>query len=169
MKAKNGLWTPWAMVICYKCHGPEFGGITLRTLSESQMELEDQVIAIKERNKVTFCDKCGCDIQVDSSVAEEHNFVRALRAAGLDADMEQTGGMNSACVLYKNHMGPLNENEFDPIYYVTYDWDGCGQYAISGSDEEQQWVEGEDFQTDTFDEMVEYIKTLTNVRKLEVK
>ena len=91
---KRGVWTPWAQVICYDCHGNE-------NLPEPKTEEEWARMTapqpLIDGNAVTFCDDCHTDIQVYDSVAYEHNLVAALRERGFDAVMEQTGGMMSGC------------------------------------------------------------------------
>ena len=174
-QATYGVWTPWAQILCYKCHGNEFP-VTFQNdegkyVSEmrkkyNEVDWANKLLkhSIASGNKVTFCDRCECDVQLDESIAEEHNMVKALRALNMNAHMSQTGGMNSACELFKKTDEVIDvETEYHPFYYVTYNFDGDNKYWISGYDKNDEWIEDETFGFDTFEEMLTHIKTLTNV------
>lgn len=119
MAAAMGIWMPHARVICFDCHGNTFPlGINgTRVLTEAEMALENKPTPVRPNYAVTACETCGKGIQVFKSVANEHNIVLSLRAAGISAQMVQTGGMNSACGVHTASGG---------YYFVTFDFDSDG-------------------------------------------
>lgn len=150
-KAKLGIWTPWAQVICYECHGftfpktisdGEHGFKTVeRTISEFEQKRNTTLLPLEENQAITFCDKCGQAIRTYDSVANEHNLVKALRDLGIDAYMEQTGGMNSACSVYKNFIGPFEKDSYPPFFMATFNIDGDNKWYIGSYDELGEWLE----------------------------
>lgn len=107
-KAVQGIWTPWADVICYECHGPDFSsapnGRKLDKESEEWKKLTKPEYAPAE--SITHCDKCNKLVSVVEEIAAEHNFVSSIKSLGYEASMAQTGGMNSAGII------PLKDDKF---------------------------------------------------------
>lgn len=154
---KRGIWTPWAQVLCYDCHGND-------NLPEPKTEEEWARMAapqlLMDGNAVTFCDGCHTDVQVYDSVAHEHNLVHALRDRGFYAVMSQTGGMMSGCSIIPSE--DLRENgkpdgigellityndSGDNLYWMgVYDNDACfadvewGNISFRTQDEVVAWA-----------------------------
>ena len=123
---KRGIWTPWAQVLCYDCHGNE-------NLPQPKTEEEWARMSapqpLADGNAVTFCDDCHTDIQVDDSVAYEHNLAAALRDRGFDAVMAQTGGMCSAVSITPSEalQGAKEPDDIGEIL-ITYNDSGDNLY-----------------------------------------
>ena len=117
---KRGVWTPWAQVVCYDCHGNE-NLPNPKTDEEWARMTSPQPVA--DGNAVTSCDSCGTHVQVDESVAYEHNLMWALRDRGFYAVMSQTGGMMSGCSIIPSE--DLRENGKP---------DGIGEFLITYND-----------------------------------
>lgn len=168
MKAKSGIWTPWARVVCYECHGPTFknrdydpetGSWHDRTLTEEQWEQVRTELEVDEGKRITSCDKCGQKIQVDDSIAAEHNMASRLKEAGIDASMAQTGGMCSAC--------EINVADDDGWYYATYNFDGDEKWWICQYDKEGALRNYDDnFTSISDDEAFNYITGRDDVKRL---
>lgn len=131
--AKEGLWTPWAQVICRECHTKNTSAEQKGAVSQEEREKAARPIELKEGNAVTFCDDCGDPVQVDEEVAVEHNLVRTLRERGIEATMDQTGGMCSACGVAlseeaKNDPGIKDPRDRPDYMLITYDDGGDGLY-----------------------------------------
>lgn len=108
-----GVWTPWANVLCPACHNE---WLTPQTGRVAPVEYEQADV---HNNGVTHCDRCGCDIIVRHSVSAEHNLVAWLNTEfDLHAEMWQTGGMCSACVIPNF---PLSDN-FDDHDDTDFVW-----------------------------------------------
>ena len=91
-KGVRGIWTPWAEVLCYACHGPTFPNSTVT--DEEMAVFATPVSDDGEAEGFTVCDKCGCDVILDEDIAMQHAVCRRLNAAGgFTARLEQTGGM----------------------------------------------------------------------------
>lgn len=93
----DGIWTPRAEVLCYKCHGPDFPRGRM-TPDEMAVALTAAANADTDRAG-TECEDCCRPIWVRADVADLHNL--KLKLAGLPdedplgygATMEQTGGL----------------------------------------------------------------------------
>lgn len=167
MKVKPGIWTPWAKVVCFECHGPTFknrdydretGKFCDKTLSQDEWDKVTAEAEVDERNRVTFCDDCGKEIQVDDSVAAEHNLVLRFKEAGIDAVMVQTGGMNSACEINTKDNG---------WYLATYNFDGDEKWWVCRYDKEGDLINHDDgFTGTTDDEAFNYITNQSDVKRL---
>ena len=125
---KKGVWMPTAQVLCYKCHGNE-NLPNPKTAEEWEKVTQPQ--ELRYGNAVTFCDDCHTPIQVDESVAYEHNLVAALRECGIEAELSQTGGMCSAASIspsdeLRGEGGPDDVGQI----LVTYSFDGDGAYWV---------------------------------------
>jgi hypothetical protein len=158
-QAAIGLWTPKARVICFDCHGNTinrgFGNITV--LNAAEMEEQNTPVPVKEGKRITTCEKCKRAIQLYKSIAVEHNVMLALREAGIDANMHQTGGMNSACGIDSHNGG---------YFLITYDWDGDGMFVVGEYDKEGERLESF-FQSDKPDELVDHIISLGTIKLIE--
>lgn len=131
-KVKKGVWMPTAQLLCYECHGNEN---LPYPKTEEEWRRITQPQELKYGNDVTFCDDCGTSIQVEESVAREHNLVAALRQRGFSAEMAQTGGMCSAASIepseaLKGAKGPDDVGEI----LVTYNDGGDGLYWMGAYD-----------------------------------
>lgn len=123
----SGVWTPWAQVLCHACHGNDGP----RTLDEEHWQAVLRPRDLQQGNARTFCDGCGVDVQVSRGLAAEHNLVRELREQGIDAVMEQTGGMMSACSI--EVASELRQGDGDPglmEVLITNNDMGQGEYNI---------------------------------------
>lgn len=98
LKLGQGLWTPYAKVWCAKC------------AKENRAPISDFENRGKPRHYEYgsgtiqgWCSDCGTEVWIDSKIAQEQRMVRALSAAGVPAEMDQTGGMCSAVVVHGPH------------------------------------------------------------------
>lgn len=127
MKVKPGVFMPTARILCLECHGPNF---PRKQFDPSSEEWERQITPqpMEEHHEMTFCDQCGEDIQMEESIAREHNLVKALKDRGYAAYMEQTGGMNDAGSVETTdggyYMFTYNFNGDDGWWLIRYDEDG---------------------------------------------
>ena len=165
---KRGVWTPWAQVLCYDCHGNE-NLPNPKTDEEWARITTPQPLA--EGNAVTFCDDCHVDIQVYDSVAYEHELVYALRERGFNAVMAQTGGMMSACSIEPSEAlrGAGGPDDISEIL-VTYDFDGDGLYWMGVYDNDTASVDVEwgNVSFGTQDEVLDWaFKNQEKIAKLE--
>lgn len=95
-----GLWTPTALVLCYKCHGPNFGSRGKMPRPEFYRMCRPLPKKPAE-GEMTTCQKCRAPIYVRFDVARLHNLVLDARRLLREQDapvvrMEQTGGMCAA-------------------------------------------------------------------------
>ena len=153
---KMGVWTPWAQCLCFECHTNER---LPKPKSEEEWRRITQPQELRRINAVTFCDRCGTDIQVNKSVAYEHNLAAALKERGFAAEMAQTGGMHSAaCLLVSDQEYGEGGPDKPCDIYITYDFDGDGKYWLSVNDDEGGIVEADWAQQsfDTQDEVLSW-------------
>ena len=142
----KGLWTPWAAVLCYRCHGPKKFGREipreeyLAGLVPAPLELSDVATGVAQ------CDECGTTIAATRDVALCQAVALALatrESAGTSAELLQTGGM--CCTL-------LAKAHRDYHVLVTYDVDGFVVCAYPGSyrsgEEPDDWAAVGDFECD---------------------
>lgn len=163
-KYKLGVWTPRAVVLCVECHGPKFPSNTFDTDSDKWKSLIGLNVFDKENNTVTTCDRCNDPLQIENSVGLEHKLAKELRAAGIKAEMWQTGGMNSACGIDK--VRPSGKEDTEGLYYlITYDFDGDGMFWLCGYDEECNYIDNETFCTTSFNEMRDHVLKLQDIAK----
>lgn len=107
-----GIWTPHAAILCIDCHGDAF-----RSGKKLDAELfKKQPVDQNSDDEIAVCDGCGKDIWMDGKVAKEQRIVRALKGKGLDARMQQTGGMCSAAEII------LDSDEDGGQKYVWITW-----------------------------------------------
>lgn len=168
MQAKLGIFTPKGQVLCYDCHGNDFPNTSY---TDEEFEKFEESVHLRAGNYYTKCDKCRGFLQITDSVANEKNLEYELREMGYDAEFQQTGGMNSACILYirdETVSHPFDEEIeeegiFPPMYYVTYNFDGDNEFYICGFDKYNDEIEGTEFSFETYEEILNYIKSLTNL------
>lgn len=124
--ARQGVWTPWAAVLCCDCHDKapqaDFRMGTVERLPEAGEAL-------------TFCDDCESECIVSAPVARLHNLIPALRDAGLDADMEQTGGMCWALAVESSPEGRLGAPR--TFAFVT---NLDGPVIVTGWASREEWI-----------------------------
>ena len=169
-KVRMGVWTPWAQCLCFDCHTNEK---LPRPKTEEEWRRITQPQDLKHINAVTFCDSCGINIQLNKSVAYEHNLVAALQERGVDAVIAQTGGMHSAASIATSDQvyGQGGPDKACDVY-VTYDFDGDGKYWLGVYDDEGGIVEVDWAQQsfDTQDEVLNWVyENQEKLRKLEVQ
>lgn len=129
MKIKQGVWTPTAAVICVTCHGPHFKDTVYQG---NQWERMQAPMELKPQNMITFCDHCGESIQIEKSIAGEHELMKLIRNLGIYASMWQTGGMNSAVGIEKADYNKEEvRDEVIPHFLITYNFEGDGRYVIT--------------------------------------
>lgn len=176
VKAKQGLWTPWAQVLCYECFGPTFPRTVATedgfervtvTISELEWKRVTTPLELEDGQALTTCDKCRQTIRIDQGIAAEHNMVVMLRKHGIDARMEQTGGMCDAM-----SVGIIWDGQEDlegAYYMMVYEpYDGENHYIISRYDKNGDWDEqwGEDFST--YNQVLEFFLEQDDVRRINV-
>lgn len=175
--AKQGIWTPWAMILCYGCHGFDFPRIekvddgsykqVTHTISEFEQKRVMKDLPLEDGQAITKCDKCGCEVRLARSIAVEHNLALRLREFGVDSYMAQTGGMNSACSVARKWPEPVSDEVADPEYLIMYDLDGDGKFSISRFDPDTVYDESFDVMVDTFDEALKVILELDDIKYIE--
>ena len=99
VKAYPGIWTPWAAVVCVRCHGNVLANNRGPTPG---WETRNRRTA-QPANQVTPCDNCGRLTCVHPDVAFLHNLVAEVGAQGINMSMQQTGGMVPAAVHGTGH------------------------------------------------------------------
>ncbi len=99
MKARKGIWTPWAQVLCHECHGPTLVGGAFDGSSTSLRGFAGKE-AITNINhafiEATPCNDCGAMCWVRLDVARLNTLRLALKELTDDrlmSDLAQTGGM----------------------------------------------------------------------------
>lgn len=106
LKLLPGIWTPWAELLCYFCHGPKLHG--RHRIQRDEFEALCQPREAKEREAQGICDKCQASIWLEEDLAAEQSVIVALKGLHLDdvlsVEMQQTGGMCSAAgCSFKGH------------------------------------------------------------------
>lgn len=165
MKAKLGIFTPFALVSCYSCHGNKF---PKKTLTIEEMTHLDTPIALTSGNQFTRCDSCGCFIQLVNSVAVEHKMSLDLKELGYASELHQTGGMNSACAIYSND-NYLLDSELHLCFYMTYNMDGDDKYVLCGYDAEGDFIEDSQYDCDTYEGMLKHIQTIPSLKTVHME
>ena len=154
---KEGLWTPWAQVICFD----HINNQDLPApLSSEEWEQVNTPQELSEKHGVTCCDRCGEEVQIDKNIANEHNLVKILREEhGVDAYMAQTGGMCSACAIAV----PEVEHGEDEVgvpdeILVVYDPYGTDHYVLGiYSDCSPAEVEEAEMEFETLEDLLAWI------------
>lgn len=91
----TGVWTPWAEIRCIDCVD------TSHPMWKGDAVSIAEVRPAEDWEGAAICDKCGARIWVSSEIAAEQRIVKALVKVGIPARMQQTGGMCSACEVWK--------------------------------------------------------------------
>lgn len=141
--ALPGIWTPWATVLCYSCHGP-----TRRTAREITSEVVFKNSEPREGlpegdhdwgESVANCDGCGNRIWVMGDAGLLGSLRAMLRGANSDvrAELQQTGGMCAALEVYSD--SSYDDDEGYPRVVIT-----CldGPFFIARYDGAAQWEDG---------------------------
>lgn len=165
--AKLGIWTPWASVVCYECHGNKFPNGEIDTESTEWKELTTP-IPIENGKSITICDECNTPIQVNDSVAKEHNVAIELRKLGIDAKMWQTGGMCSAVGILQIGEKEPDKDGNNPYVMITYNINDENEFLV-GEHDAKGYLKDE-FSCPIFhshDEVIKYVKGLSNLRMLK--
>jgi hypothetical protein len=155
-EAKEGVWTPYGIVTCVICHGPEFPHKTFDVDSE-EWERFKHPCELRKGKAVTLCHYCKTEIQVYETVAYENNLSIRFQAEGIDSNMAQTGGMNSACQVYTTDGG---------CYLITWDMDGDDKWWAIRYDHDENTVETYGFETRFTDDMFEYIVEAEAIKRI---
>lgn len=92
-RVPQGIWAPWAEVLCRSCFLKHFAG---QPLPEMIRRPSAHLIVPGPEHGVTSCDGCGTPVAVDRIVAQEHELVRALRARAYRAEMRRLPDGTSA-------------------------------------------------------------------------
>ena len=96
-KVREGMWTPWAQLLCNVCHDKCHGAMT-RPIDWTELARAREV---GEWNYITTtCSECGHKVREEETVASEKNLCDSLKVLGWNAELEQTGGMCSSCTVY---------------------------------------------------------------------
>lgn len=95
LKLSEGIWTPWAQVLCADCMRP-----TPRFIGDLEKIGRPREIRDEDWELQGWCDECGKEVWIDNKIACEQRMVRALKKHGIPARMEQTGGMCSAAEVW---------------------------------------------------------------------
>ena len=140
----EGIWTPWAHILCYECHGDTFKNTKYNpntekfedtVLSKEEFEECKKPIPLKDGNGVTVCTSCGKDIQVRWDLAKEGNLNSKLKSLDIESCMAQTGGMCSAVEIARKDGGyilaTVSEENDEYWYLGMYDKDGEYDYDSS--------------------------------------
>jgi hypothetical protein len=122
---REGIWTPWASVLCLNCHGRGEGYTRIVDAAWARKDVD--LDAAPEGEGLTVCDTCGITIAVSETVAVEHELVLRLKKLGVNASMAQTGGMCSATEV------DLSEDGNDHLLLTdSEETDNCGEQWYVG-------------------------------------
>lgn len=173
LKLRTSVWTPYGMVLCYKCHGPEFnrGFGEQRILTVEEMAWHEEQREVFDGQHMTTCNKCNRAIQAYDEVAEENNLAEAIKRRGIRAHLTQTGGMNSACEVPIKFEGELDEHQERPYYMLKWTYEPREQeldeyFSISKFDENGEWIEDDNLDSQSFtspEEAAEFVGLLPDV------
>jgi hypothetical protein len=128
--AFEGVWTPWAEILCFACHGPTWN-VSGEPVPDyetvcSPRPAKEEYPGIWE--KAGECDRCGKPVWLSEDIAAEQAVVLAIRAMdipGVTAAMQQTGGMCSAAGAYfGGKMVLATVDEEDPTMYLVGLYEG---------------------------------------------
>lgn len=141
-KARNGVWTPWAQVLCVECdyvglqesfeRGMHYGK-HLKTVAAMDRTAE---IDQPDGHQLGTCDKChrGCWVRSDVALLQQVG----LKSADLDWEgpfgwaLEQTGGMCAALVLTTDDREVV-VTAMDGEFFI-------GEYKTAG-DSDERWMD----------------------------
>lgn len=101
IKALPGIWTPWAQVLCYPCHGIS-GPVVFTGFPERE--------AVSGSESHCKCDDCGAQIWVRDDVsplARLRDLCNSDTESPASAELWQTGGMCSALCIRNSEPGPM--------------------------------------------------------------
>ena len=139
--ARNGVWTPWAQVLCVECdyvalkESPRAAGYAKHLAAVAAMTRTAEV-ARPEGELLGVCNTCRCACWVRSDVALLQQI--GFKTSELDWEgpfgwsLEQTGGMCSALV-FTTEGREVVVTTMDGEFFV-------GEYAAVG-DEDERWMD----------------------------
>ena len=139
-----GIWTPWAELLCYPCHGSETRPGNPIEGFEVKCDLRDS----KDSEAKGYCDKCGATIWLDESLAAEQSVIVALKDNELGWDrnqfgMMQTGGMCSAVGVNFDVFNDQIHDTEGRIVCVTDDEDAEEGFVLGLYENEDGLYEGD--------------------------
>lgn len=110
--ARQGVWTPWAAVLCVACEQIELRGLTHYERRIAYLASVD-VNALIDRPDGTLlavCDECRCECWVTAEIALLQRIKFSASALAWDhgtfgVELAQTGGMCAALVLVGSDTG----------------------------------------------------------------
>lgn len=137
--ALPGIWTPWAAVLCYRCHGS-----TRRTAKPITNDVILQNMDLRQGipegdfdwgETITECDRCQENVWVMGDAGLLGSLRPLLRKAspGVCAELQQTGGMCAALDVYAN-----NDEGYPRVVITCLD----GPFFIARYDSAAQWDDG---------------------------
>ncbi|HEY3363877.1 MAG TPA: hypothetical protein VGK74_02340 [Symbiobacteriaceae bacterium] len=128
-----GIWTPQAEVLCARCAKTVNPSEYARFRPEFLAVADQPIEALESDEVATTCDKCGRLVAVDEKVGHEHNLIPLLKAEGLDARMEQTGGGCSAVIIPVPDGGTLQitlvEEDLPELRFIVGRFDGNDEFV----------------------------------------
>lgn len=140
--ARNGVWTPWAFVLCVEC---DYVGLKDSGRAETYARHLAALASMDRTKEVDRPDgdlmgvcnvcKCRCWVREDVALIQQVGY----RTTELDEDgpfgwnLEQTGGMCAALVYAV---------EGREIVVTAFDGEFCvGEYAATDDEDEERWNE----------------------------
>jgi hypothetical protein len=153
--ARNGVWTPWAQVLCVECDYVALKA-NMRTPAEHYAK-HFQVVAAMDRTAevgrpdgqlLGTCNTCHCScwVRFDVALLQQVGF----KTSELDWEgpfgwaLEQTGGMCAALV-FSTDDREIVVSAMDGTFFV-------GEYAVASEDDERWMDPIRTWQSETFDE-----------------
>ncbi len=155
---RQGIWTPWASVLCLECHNE-----SQKTRERGRQIPPVSLLGPGPDEAITTCQKCGSAIAVNKEITLLRDIVAEVgkRFAGdkrvKQTAMEQTGGMNAAAsveltdgrmvVFFKDEDAPSDETDalwaslYAPGAWEEGDAAEDGS-AVKGADAAAKFVEG---------------------------
>ena len=134
--AVTGIWTPWAQVLCMRCHGPSehHPSITAKDIEAHSKSRffrappDTYVDSWGDRERQVSCDKCGCNIWVSGDpgkLAEIRDYINARgdKETSPFAALEQTGGI---CCALRVMEGEGNHRNLPTVMITALD----GPYTL---------------------------------------
>lgn len=93
---RPGIWTPWASVLCFPCHGPAFkrGPNEIRQMADPEMAEHSAKQPCRPGESAGRCDKCGEGVWVRDDVG----LLQRIQSE-IGGELQQTGGMCAALMV----------------------------------------------------------------------
>jgi hypothetical protein len=138
----HGVWTPWAHVLCWSCHGPK---LLRQTLSDEEYAKRCEPRERGEYEGHATCRECGCTVWTRDDVAMLDRLIRSL-----DDDepirgwLQQTGGMCSAATFCRQSTDTDDPGSTDPVIVASDGEDPDQPDAVLlGLYEAADWLHGD--------------------------